>query len=745
MVTAQISENRSSDREPSRLAGTGKVYDFNRIDPEIEARVDDLLAKMTLEEKVGQMNQVSPHWGGGGDLEADIRAGRVGSVLNVWSVEQINQLQRVAVEESRLGIPLITGTDVIHGYRTIFPIPLAESCTWDPDLLERAARAAADEAAAAGTDWIFAPMVDIARDPRWGRIAEGAGEDPFLGRAMGRARVRGFQAEGLAGGKRIVACPKHYVAYGAAEGGKDYNTVDISERTLRDVYLPPFKAALDAGAGSIMSSFNEIAGVPASVNAFILRQILRDEFEWPGVVLSDYDAIGELIQHGVATDLKEAALKAVLAGEDIDMMGHAFPNHLAELVEEGQVPVALIDEAVRRILRLKFMLGIFEQPYTDETLQAQVWLQPAYRDLALEVAHKSMVLLKNEGDLLPLAPDRKIALIGPLVDDQRELLGCWACDGKPEDVETVLAGFRAVLGPDAALTVTKGCAIEGDEDLDIEGAVQQALAADVAVLVLGESAMMSGEAHSRAYLGLPGRQQELLEAVVATGRPVVVVVMSGRPLVLTWMDAHVPAILQAWHGGIRAGRAVADIVLGKVNPSGKLTAGFPRTEGQIPVTYAFKSTGRPVTERGVIQFNRAHKSQYLDESNWPLYAFGYGLSYTTYEYADLEVQTPEVGMDGVVVVSATVTNTGDRAGDEVVQLYVQDLVGEVTRPVRELKGFQKISLAPGESQRVTFEVPVQELGFHGLAMTYIVEPGAFKVWIGPSVEEGLEGEFTVTG
>ncbi len=725
------------------------AYDFTAIDSEIEARVDDLLTRMTLEEKVGQMNQVSPNWDAREELEAAIRSGQVGSVLNVWEVAKINEMQRIAVEESRLGIPLIVGTDVIHGYRTIFPIPLAESCTWDPDLLEQAARAAADEAAAGGTDWIFAPMVDVARDPRWGRIAEGAGEDPFLGRALAVARVRGFQATDLAGGKRVVACPKHYVAYGLAEGGKDYNTVDLSERALRDVYLPPFKAALDAGAGSIMSSFNEIAGVPASANAFILRQILRDEWDWPGVVLSDYDAIGELIQHGVAADHKEAALKAVLAGEDIDMMSQAFPDHLADLVREGKVPEALVDEAVRRVLRLKFMLGIFENPYTDPALQADVLLQPAYRELALRVAQKSAVLLKNEGSLLPLAPETKVALIGPLVDDQPELLGSWACDGKPEEVETVLAGFKALLGPKAALTVVKGCAIEGrdgaddDPELDIEGAVKAARAADVAVLVLGESAMMSGEAHSRAYLGLPGKQQALLEAVVATGKPVVVVVIAGRPLVLGWMAQHVPAILMAWQGGIRSGRAVADILYGEVNPSGRLTASFPRTEGQIPVYYAHKSTGRPVNERGVIQFNRAHKVKYLDESDLPLYGFGYGLTYTAFEYADLAVETPEVPIDGIVTVSVTVRNTGERAGDEVVQLYVQDLIGEVTRPVRELKGFCKISLQPGESRRVTLNVPASELGFHGLAMSYIVEPGEFKIWVGPNAYEGLEGRFVL--
>ncbi|MBN1874367.1 MAG: glycoside hydrolase family 3 C-terminal domain-containing protein, partial [Anaerolineae bacterium] len=580
-------------------------------------------------------------------------------------------------------------------------------------------------------------------------IAEGGGEDPFLGAVLARARVRGFQAKGLAGDKRIVACPKHYVAYGAAEAGKDYNTVDISERTLRDVYLPPFKAAFDEGAGSVMSSFNEISGVPASANAFILRTVLRDEWQWPGVVLSDFDALGELIHHGVAANFKEAALRAILAGEDIDMMGYAFYQHLAALIREGQVPEALIDEAVRRILRLKVALGIFEHPYTDETLASQVILREDSRTLALEVAQKSIVLLKNEGGVLPLSPAfKKVALIGPLADNQAELLGCWACQGRAGDVETVLDGARAVLaGTDIELTYSRGCAIEGDEELDIGAATTLAMQADAVVLVLGESAMMSGEAHSRAYLGLPGHQQALFEAVVAmcaeTGIPIIVVLMSGRPLVIPDLVTRAQVVVQAWHGGIRAGRAVADVLFGIINPSGKLTVSFPRTEGQIPIYYAHKSTGRPVTGRGVIQFDRRHRSEFLDLPPSPQFGFGYGLSYTTFAYSDLVVETPEVRLTGTVSVSVTVTNTGERAGDEIVQLYVQDVVGQVTRPVKELKGFKRISLEPGESQRLIFEVPVQSLGFHDLDMIYVVEPGDFKVWIGPNAQEGLEGAFVV--
>jgi beta-glucosidase len=533
------------------------------------------------------------------------------------------------------------------------------------------------------------------------------------------------------------------VAYGAAEAGKDYNTVDISERALRDTFLPPFKAAFDEGAGSVMSAFNEINGVPASANAFTLSTVLREEWGFAGVVLSDYNAVRELILHGFAADLREAALKSIIAGVDMDMMGGAFPNHLAELVREGEVLEEAIDEAVRRILCLKIALGLFEHPYVDESLEKRLVLCEDHREAALQVARKSMVLLKNEGHLLPLTA-RKVALIGPLADDHRSPLGCWHCQGRPEDVESVLDGVRA-LRPDCDVTYVQGCAIVGQEVDQIEEAVQAAREAEVAVLVLGESDQMSGEARSRAHLDLPGRQQTLLEAVHATGTPVVCVLMSGRPLVIPWMAKHVPAILQAWHGGIRAGRAVADILFGKVNPSAKLTVSFPRAVGQIPVYYAHKNTGRPAGGERSLLTSDVDRSVHFDESNRPLYPFGHGLSYTTFEYADLQVETPEVGLDDTVIVAATVSNTGSWAGDEIVQLYVRDLVGSVTRPVKELKGFRRVSLEPGEGKTVRFEVPVAELGFWGLDMQYVVEPGAFKVWVGPNAEGGLEGEFRIRG
>lgn len=716
------------------------MSDYNWIDAKTESRIDALLEKMTLEEKVGQLVQIDivPD-----DLEERVRAGKVGSLLSSFDVRRNNRLQRVAVEESRLGIPLLVGNDVIHGYRTIFPIPLALACTWEPALIERATRVGAEEAATCGTSWIYAPMVDICRDPRWGRVAEGAGEDPFLGMAMAQAQVRGIQGKLSGSDWQIVACPKHYVAYGAAEAGRDYNTAEVSERALREVYLPPFKAAFDAGAGSVMSAFNEISGVPASANAFTLRKVLREEFGFQGIVVSDYNSVGELIGHGVAADLKEATRQALTAGVDVDMLSHGYSQYLAELVEEGAVPVEVVDEAVRRVLRIKFGLGLFERPYVDEGLAQQIILRDDFRALAREVAQKSMVLLKNEGDLLPLMPGaQRIALIGPLADNQADLLGCWAGQGKPEDVVTVIEGIRSQLGNEANLNYVAGCSVAGTE-LNIEAAVEAALNADVIIAVLGESAALSGEAHSRAHLGLPGGQQELLDALHATGKPIIGVLMCGRPLVIPEMAGQVAALLLAWHGGVEAGNAIADLLFGVANPSGKLSISFPWTEGQIPVYYAHKNTGRSIEGEGVKQFVEEYKSRYLDVPNTPLFSFGFGLSYTTFDYTDLKVETPQVDQTGTLVVSATIKNTGNRPSEEVVQLYVRDLVGSTTRPVKELKGFRRVKLQPGETQEISFEIPVASLGCVGLDLQYRVEPGDFKVWIGPDSTKGLEGQFTV--
>jgi beta-glucosidase len=687
---------------------------------ETGTRIEALLARMTLTEKVGQLVQVDASRAA--DLAARIRDGRVGSIFAITDPAAIEQLQKAATRESRLGIPLIVGNDVIHGYRTVFPIPLAEACSWDPPLVEQAARTAAEEARANGTDWIFAPMVDVSREPRWGRIAEGAGEDPYLGSVMAAARVRGFQSLG-----HVAACPKHYVAYGAVESGRDYNSVDLSERVLRDVYLPPFKAAFDAGAETVMSSFNDIAGIPATVNHFTLRTILRDEWNWPGVVVSDYEAINELIEHGVAADLKDAARLSLLAGVDMDMMSEAYDRHLAALVEEGAVPLALVDEAVRRVLRLKLSLGLFEREPIDLGAAQRALLREESRELALRVAHESLVLLKNDSDTLPLPGSARVAVVGSLAEARRDMLGCWATIGSPEDVETIFEGLSGLLEAPPAKVSS-----------DVSAALEVASAADVTIAVVGETADLSGEAHCRAHLGLPGHQQELIDALAQTGKPLVVVLATGRPLVIPRLAEQAAALLLVWHPGIRAGRAIADVLLGNVSPSGRLAITFPRAEGQIPIYYGHKNTGRPPEGKGTLQFDVPFRSTYLDEPNSPLFPFGFGLSYTRFEYSDLTIESFDP-----VVARATVTNVGPRAGTEVVQLYVRDLVASVTRPVRELKAFERVSLEPGESRTVRFEVPVARLGFSGQDMRYRVEPGEFKLWIGGDSASGLEGMFRV--
>lgn len=742
------------------------IHRYNLLDPAVEARLEHLLAQMTLPEKVGQLVQKSPFgfvdWDAvtkkqaqaearrepfsydevvSPEFAAHIREGRTGTIM-CDDPHLVNFLQRLAVD-SRLHIPLLVAADVIHGYRTIFPIPLAQACTWNPKLVEQAERIAAVEASSRGINWIFSPMVDIARDPRWGRIAEGSGEDPFLGRSLARAKVRGLQSADLETGRRVASCPKHYVAYGAAEGGRDYNTTDLSERTLRDVYLPPFKESFEAGAGSTMSAFNDIGGSPASANAFTLRTILREEWGWPGVVISDFNAIGELLHHGVAADMKDAARLAILAGVDIDMESGAYADHLAELVEEGTVPLSVVDEAVRRVLRLKVSLGLFEAPFTDEALSGRMILRGDFRAHALEVARQSMVLLKNESNLLPLQPGKvRLALVGPLADNRSDLLGAWASAGRAEDAETLLEGIRRYL-PETDIAYAPGCSLDGAAAEDFSAAAAATQNADVILLAVGEGTAMSGEAHSRAHLGLPGRQQELVDALAATGKPIVVILLTGRPLVVPRLVEQAGALLVAWHGGICSGQAAADLLFGAANPSGKLAVSWPRAEGQIPVYYAHKNTGRPAEGDGTLQFHEPFRSTYLDEANSPAFRFGFGLSYTRFEYTDLEVETPIVSRDGMLVVSAAVRNVGPRAGTEIVQLYVRDVVASVTRPVKELKGFRRVLLQLGESQRVRFEVPVCKLGFSGPEMRYLVEPGSFQVWIGPDSGRGLAGTFEV--
>jgi len=719
--------------------------------PTERERIDALISQMTLEEKLGQLQQL--------DGEADgryrpehvdlARKGLLGSTLNVRGAAQVNALQRVAVGESRLKIPLIFAFDVIHGYRTIFPNPLGEAASWDPAGAERTAAIAAAEARAAGVQWTFAPMVDIARDARWGRIAEGAGEDPYLGAAFARARVRGFQGTDYSQPDRIVACAKHWVAYGAAEAGRDYNSVDLSERTLRTVYFPPFRAAVDAGVGSVMSAFNDLNGVPASGNPFTLTQVLRHEWRFDGVVVSDYRSIVEMIDHRVAADEAEAARLALTAGVDMEMVSRSYVANGPRLLTEGRLTQAAIDEAVRRVLRVKLRAGLFDRPYADEARERSTLLRPDFRAAARLAAARSMVLLKNDG-VLPLTKwPRTIAVIGPLADDRVEMMGNWAGDGRDGDVVTVLAGITAAVPAATRVVHAAGVAIDvkdlmtapgsarADERAGIEQAVEAARGADAVVLVLGETGAMSGEAASRASLDLPGRQRELAEAVIALGKPTAVILINGRPLTIPWLADRPAAVVEAWIPGTEAGNAVADVIFGAVNPGGHLPVSFPRTVGQEPLHYDQKSTGRPPDEKN------KYTSKYLDTPWTPLFPFGHGLSYTTFTLGDLRLSAARIGVTGSLDVSVSLANAGTREGDEVVQLYVQDVVSSITRPVQELKGFQRVTMAPGVTRRVTFTLGPSELGLYDRDMKWVVEPGEFRVRVSNSSVGGVTGTFEV--
>lgn len=712
-----------------------------------EKFIDSLIAVMTLEEKAGQLTQFSAGWTStpsGGALNPDqadlIRKGRLGSLLNLLGAEPTRSAQKIAVEESRLRIPLIFGYDVIHGYRTIFPIPLAEASSWDPAAVELSARVAATEAAASGIHWTFAPMVDIARDPRWGRVAEGSGEDPYLGSVMAAARVRGFQGDGPGTPTTVVACAKHFAAYGGAEGGRDYNTVDISERTLRETYLPPFEAAVRAGAGTFMSSFNEIGGVPSTANRFLLTDILRGEWKFDGFVVSDWNSVGELRPHGVADTPAEAALLGIVAGTDMDMEGRCY-QEIPRLVNEGKLPMAVVDEAVRRVLRIKARAGLFDDPYRycDAAREKAAILAPAHRASAREVARKSIILLKNERSLLPLARNLgSIAVIGALADSGESCLGPWAGAGRGTDAVTILAGIRAAVPPQTKVVFEKGCEVRGMSTEGFAAALDAVRSANAAVLVLGESANMSGEAHSRSSIELPGVQQQLLEAVQALGKPTVLVLMNGRPLAVPWAAERVDAILETWFLGVEMGNAVADVLFGDAVPGGKLPVSVPRATGQIPIHYNHKQTGRPPVDSVL------WTSKYIDLPTTPLYPFGYGLSYTTFAYSNLKLSDTALPANDTLLVSVTLKNTGSRQGDEVVQMYVQDLVASITRPVKELRGFRRVTLGPGESTTVTFPLTRDALAFYGPEMTKIVEPGLFKVFVGGNSVQTLTEEFTVS-
>jgi beta-glucosidase len=694
--------------------------------------LEGLIKKMTLEEKVGQLQQA------GGPIEGspallDLAAkGKIGSTLNVRGAKTVNALQRAALG-TRLGIPLLFGFDVIHGYRTIFPIPLALAATWDPSVAEGAARLSAREAVLDGLRWTFAPMVDIARDPRWGRVAEGAGEDPFLGSAMARAYVRGFQGADPSAQDSLAACAKHWVGYGAAEAGRDYSTTEISERTLREIYFPPFKAALDEGVLTFMSAFNDLNGVPASANAFTLNSVLRGEWGFKGFVVSDWDSVAQLIPHGVAADANDAARLALGAGVDMEMNSVLYSSEVPKLVQRGALKTATVDEAVRRVLRVKAALGLFERPYADEAL-ASAAPDAAARKAARDAAVRSLVLLKNDGGLLPLSKDLKtLAVIGPLADDGAAVLGSWTGDGKASEAVTVLAGLRAAL-PGAKVVFSTGCPVTGDSDAGFAPAVAAAKSADAVVLVLGEAGDMSGEASSRAFLDLPGRQLDLAKAVLAAGRPTVVVLLNGRPLTLSALTEKAPAILEAWQPGTEGGAAVAAVLLGDAGPGGKLPITFPRTLGQVPLYYNHKNTGRPPSE------SDHYTSKYLDAPVTPLFRFGHGLSYASVRLSGLSLVE---GANEHYTVSVDAGNIGSRTGDEVVQLYLHRLSASVTRPVAELKGFERITLKPGEKRRVSFRLGPEELALYGLDMRFTVEPGDFEVMVGTDSAPGLSARSVI--
>ncbi|WP_420385778.1 glycoside hydrolase family 3 N-terminal domain-containing protein [Roseivirga sp.] len=719
-------------------------------DSEMDAFIDSLINQMTVEEKAGQLTLYTSGWDVTGpvlrdDYMDELRAGRAGNLFNAHTVDYATNLQRIAVEETRLGIPLLFGLDVIHGYKTTFPIPLAEASSWDMDIIEKSAHLAAKEAASAGINWTYNPMVDIARDPRWGRIAEGNGEDPYLGSLIGAAKVRGIQGMDLSDPTTILACVKHFAAYGAAQAGRDYHTVDMSDRELRQNYLPPYKAALDAGAATVMTSFNELDGVPASGSHYLMTEILRNEWGFDGFVVTDYTSINEMVPHGVVADLKEAAELAFNAGVQMDMQGGVYSQYLPELLEEGKIKESTLNEYVRQVLEMKYKLGLFDDPYRylNKSREQETLYSQELMDHALLAAKESIVLLKNEpagnaaSNLLPLSKStRSVALIGPLADNQKDMLGTWHVAGDETKVVTLLEGIRQTA-PDVRINYARGAGFNGNDQSGFAEALAAARRSDVVIMAIGEDYTQSGEAASRSEIGLPGPQQELIEAIHALGKPVVAVVMAGRPLTINWIDENIPAVMNAWHLGTMSGKAIAETLFGDHNPGGKLTITFPKSVGQIPIYYNMKNTGRP------FDANNKYTSKYLDVSNEPLYPFGYGLSYTNFEYSNLQLSSNELTMDGSITVSATIKNTGKYTGKEVVQLYIRDLVGSVTRPVKELKGYEKISLNPGESRQVTFTISAKDLEFYTRDMSYKAEPGDFKVFIGTSSAEHLEGDFTL--
>lgn len=731
--------------------------------PDMDKFITNLMSKMTLEEKIGQLNLVSVGFDVTGpivsqNVEEKIKKGLVGGVFNTFTPVAVRKLQEMAVQNTRLKIPLLFGYDVIHGHRTIFPIPLGLSASWDLATIEKSARIAADEASADGLNWVFSPMVDIARDPRWGRIAEGSGEDTWYGSRVAEAMVRGYQGGDLALNNTVMACVKHFALYGGALAGRDYNPVDMSERSMLQDYLPPYKAAVDAGVATVMTSFNDINGIPAAANSWLINDLLRKQWGFRGMVVSDYTSLTELVAHGVSANEYEAAADALKAGNDMDMVGEVYLNNLGKLTQDKKVVVAQIDAACRRILETKYKLGLFDDPYryADEQRAKQTLVKNEYREAARDIARKSIVLLKNNNNVLPLKPGASVALVGPLAKNQRDMIGNWSGAGDWQQAVSVDQGLKnsqshlqinyakgANITDDPVLIQrlnTHGGNLEIDQrssEVMINEAVEAAKRSDVVIAVVGESQGMTGEASSRADISLPGKQLDLLKALKATGKPLVIVLMNGRPLTLPWEQANADAIVETWFLGTEAGNAIADVLLGSYNPSGKLTATFPQHVGQVPLFYNHKTTGRPYGGEMLDKY----KSRYLDVSNDPLYPFGHGLSYTTFSYGDVKLGKNEITTQDKLTVTCQVKNTGTRAGEEVVQLYVQDVVGSVTRPVKELKGFQKIMLQPGESKDVTFTLTQQDLSFYRRDMTFGTEPGKFNVFIGGSSKDGQRASF----
>lgn len=718
----------------------------------IDQKVDSVLKLMTLNEKVGQMNQYNGDWDATGpitetgDKQDQIRKGMLGSMLNVTGVEHTTELQKMAMQ-SRLKIPLLFGQDIIHGYRTVFPIPLGEAASWDMNAIEQSARIAATEASAAGIHWTFAPMVDIARDPRWGRVMEGAGEDPYLGSMIATARVKGFQGKGLGHTDALMACAKHYTAYGAAIGGRDYNSVDMSLNTLWNIYLPPFKAAEEAGVATFMNSFNTLNGIPATGNKYLQTDILKDQWKFKGFIVSDWNSVGEMIPHGFAKDAYDASVKAANAGNDMDMESRSYIQNLAKAVRDGKVPMARIDDAVRRILRKKFELGLFNNPFkfSNKEREQQQWNNP--KNLAIEktMAEKSIVLLKNKNQLLPLNKEnlkgKTIALIGPFIKGVRDNLGFWSYTW-PDDSARIISpydGIKNKAGNDVNIVYAKGCNINDTSLAGFVEAIELAKKADIVIMDVGEAPDWSGEAKSRSNIHLPGVQEQLVKVIAETGKPLIVMISAGRPLIFNWIADNVPSILYTWWLGTEAGDAMADVLFGDYNPSGKLPMSFPRTEGQIPIYYNHLNTGRPAKNDSDLNY----VSSYIDLPNSPKFPFGYGLSYTTFSYGDISLSAKSFKPNETLTASVTISNTGKYNGTETVQLYIRDMVASVVQPVKELKGFQQIFLKAGESKKVTFKLTANDLKFYNEKLNYVYEPGDFKIFIGTNSNDVKEADFTL--